>query len=316
MQPELSSKFSPFQIDSLVDNSTTDFDLFIELKSHFILYSGIGYKWHRDELHSLLKAGHDSLFIREEDLKRARMYSEISKLPDFDKNAAPKERINSIENVGAKFIECLYQGEITPACVEKAKYLGDSVVDCIGEDRSCIQELSGLADHDYYTYHHSIRVATYAVAIALQMGLKDEAALQQVALGGIFHDIGKKYVPLEVINKRGPLTEPEWKEMKSHPQKGFLSVSDTILGHVPREIILHHHERRNGTGYPDNLDEGSLLLEVQIATLADIFDALTSSRSYQNKRNRYEALDFIKHKLLRDEVNPEAFRALVSCLAM
>ena len=116
-------------------------------------------------------------------------------------------------------------------------------------------------------------------------------------------------------SKTGALTEAEWNLMKSHPIAGFSKVSDTILSHVPREIILHHHEKLNGTGYPHGLDKGSLLPEVQIATLADIFDALTSSRSYQNKRTRYEALDFIKHRLVKEEVSGDAFKALVICLA-
>jgi HD-GYP domain-containing protein (c-di-GMP phosphodiesterase class II) len=103
--------------------------------------------------------------------------------------------------------------------------------------------------------------------------------------------------------------------MRSHPEMGFGQISETVLSHVPREIILHHHEKRNGKGYPHGLDEKSLLPEVQIATLADIFDALTSSRTYQTARTKFEALDFIKSKLLKEEICPEAFKALVMCLA-
>src|SRR5690606_10841148 len=97
-------------------------------------------------------------------------------------------------------------------------------------------------------------------------------------------------------------------------KSGFEAVADSILSHVPREIILHHHEKLDGSGYPDQLDARSLLPEVQIATLADVFDALTSSRCYQNKRTRYEGLDFIKHKMLGAKISKEAFKALVECL--
>jgi putative nucleotidyltransferase with HDIG domain len=304
-----------FSVETLVDNSTTDFDLFISLQNHFILYSGNGYKWQRSELSDLLLGGHSRFFIRNADMTKAHMYQEMMKLPLIEKSQAPAERIQSIEQIGAKFVKCLYEGEITGSCVNKAENIAQTMVDCIAEDRSCIASLSGLADHDYYTYYHSVRVSSYAVAIAISLGMKDPALLRDIALGGIFHDVGKKDVPLALINKTGPLTDAEWKMMKSHPEVGHEKISSTILSHVPREIVLHHHEKRNGKGYPHGLDANSLLPEVQIATLADIFDALTSSRSYQNKRTKYEALDFIKHRLLKEEVCPEAFKALVHCLA-
>lgn len=307
--------FSMFPVEQLVDNSVTDFDLFISLRQHFILYSGNGYRWNRAELHELLGIGHKALFIRNLDLPRAKMYESLVKIPQIEKDLAPRERIQNIEQIGAKFIKCLYEGELTPACVAKAEGIAVSLVQCIEEDQGCVKFLSNLADHDTYTYFHSVRVAAYAVAIAIGMGQRDTDQLKAIALGGIFHDIGKKAVPLTVINKPGPLTEAEWKVMKSHPEVGYNDIDFTIPSLVPREIILHHHEKLNGKGYPHGLDKGSLLPEVQIATLADIFDALTSTRSYQAKRTKYEGLDFIKHKLLKDEICQDAFKALVICLA-
>jgi HD-GYP domain-containing protein (c-di-GMP phosphodiesterase class II) len=308
-------EFSEFPVDSLVDNSVTDFDLFIQLQDHFILYSGNGYKWDRSELTELLSCGHQNFFIRKCDSHKAKMYHNLIQLPIVEKELAPFERLQTIEQVGAKFIQCLYEGDITEACIGKAKGLGDTIVETLIEDSSAIAALSGLADHDYYTYYHSIRVASYAVSIAIGMGCRDQSILQSIALGGIFHDIGKKEIPLTVLNKAGPLTEAEWEMMRSHPETGHSQILETILDHVPREIIVHHHEKINGSGYPHGLEGGSLLTEVQIATVADIFDALTSSRSYQARRSRYEALDFIKHRLLGEEIQPDTFKALVMALA-
>lgn len=314
-QARSEKEYSLYRIDKILDNSSTDFDLFISLDKHFILYSGNGYRWSKDELNGLLHAGHNSLFIHNRDLTKAKMYEVVSVLPAVTKDLAPPERIQRIEQIGAQFIKCLHEGELTESTVHKAASIAESMVDCVAEDIGCVKFLSALAEHDYYTYYHSIRVATYSVAIAINMGLTDKEQLHAIALGGIFHDIGKKDVPLEVLNKAGALTPTEWTLMRSHPEVGHNQISETVLSLVPREIILHHHEKRNGSGYPHALDKGSLLQEVQIATLADIFDALTSSRSYQAKRTKYEALDFIKHKLLKEDVCPEAFKALVIALA-
>jgi putative nucleotidyltransferase with HDIG domain len=165
-----------------------------------------------------------------------------------------------------------------------------------------------------YTYLHSVRVSAYATSIAAQLGISNTQELHHVALGALFHDVGKSTVPLSIINKSGPLLDHEWAVMKNHTVEGLKKINDTILHHVCREIVLHHHERLNGSGYPDSLTKESLLIEVQIATLADIYDALTSSRSYQNKRTRFEALDFIKNKLLKSDVSAETYKALIECL--
>jgi putative nucleotidyltransferase with HDIG domain len=304
----------PFSIGEIIDNSVTDFDLFIEVNKHHILYCSEGYTWYRDELEGLLAAGHKEFLIREVDQNKVGMYRQLSKLPTIEKNLKPAERIQSIEQIGLKFIEQLYEGEITPAAVYKAESLADAMVNTIAEDPACIRFLGQLADRDYYTFVHSMRVATYSVAIAMKLGIKDQAHLNSIALGGIFHDIGKKDVPLDVLNKAGALTDAEWKKMKAHPEKGQEYLEGTTIPFVSQEIIIHHHERLDGSGYPHNLRKSDLIDEVQIATISDIFDALTSSRSYQNKRSRFEALDLIKHKLLGTHLASEPFRALVSCL--
>ena len=303
-----------FAVERLIDNSVTDFDLFAEVGSHFILYSGNGYKWARSELSGLLDNGYKHLWIRPDDTAKAAIYEKMAKLPQLAKQLKPEDRLQSIQDIGATFTRYLYEGEITDSCIRKAQELATHIVECLQEDRSAVKAISGLADHDAYTYLHSVRVASYATAIALQMGLTDAEALKLIALGGIFHDVGKSTVSLDIINKNGPLLEAEWLVMKNHPTEGFKKIEQSCLHHVSREIVIHHHERLNGSGYPHGLSKDSLLPEVQIATLADVFDALTSSRSYQNKRNRFEALDFIKHRLLRTDISVDAYKALVECL--
>ncbi len=306
--------FKHFSLERLLDNSSTDFDLFLQIEDHLILYSGNGYHWTRQELNELMQNGVKWFFIRPTDFVRAEMYEKVAKLPAIDKNLAPPIRMQSIHDVAKTFTQYLYEGDFTPACINQAQKIAESLTECVQEEPGCLKEISALNDHDQYTYLHSVRVATYALGIAIQMGISDKKNLQDIALGGILHDIGKTMIPLQLLNKSGPLTTSEWNLMREHPQFGFDKLENYAIGHVPREIALHHHEKLNGKGYPDNLEASSIIAEVQIATLADVFDALTSSRSYQNKRTRYEALDFIKHKLLRTEISVDVFKALIECL--
>ncbi len=312
---KLPKTFESYPVEQLLDNSVTDFDLFVQIDDHLVLYSGPGYRWSRDELSGLLNGGHAQLLIRNSELGKARMYQVCAQLPVIRREFAPEERMKAIEELGAKFTQCLYEGELTDSCTEKAKQIAADLTDCVLEDPSSILGLSSLIQHDFYTYHHSVRVSAYTVAIAVSMGMSDEAALRDLALGGIFHDIGKKEVPLALLNKKGALTDAEWAILRAHPTNGSEALKLSNLALSAREIVLHHHEKRSGQGYPHGLDKNQLLPEVQIATLADIFDALTSARAYQSHRSRFEALDFIKNRLLATDVWPEAFKALVKCLS-
>lgn len=306
----------PFSVENIIDNSVTDFDIFINVQDHMILYGNHGYRWMKEELEGLLKHGHHTMLTRKRDAHKVKTYSEITRLPTLDENLAPNVRLLSIEKVGAAFTAMLFESDLSKSCVAKANQIASALTNCILEDTSSIQALNHLVNHDQYVYFHSIRVATYAVAIAVEMGLTDEAKLREIALGGIFHDIGKKEVGLEIINKRGPLSNMEWKIMRGHPTFGFHAVAKSLLSHVPREIILHHHEKPDGSGYPDGLDRNSILAEVEIASLADVYDALTSARAYQQKRNTYEALDFIKHKMVTPKMlSAETYLALVKALS-
>lgn len=308
------NEFKPFSVEKLIDNSTTDFDLYVRVADHMILYGSLGYKWVKEELERLLRNGHVTMFVAANDVAKVQTYERLTQLPKMEKDLAPRERIKSLEDVGSAFVKCLYEGEVTAACVAEGKKISDALSQCVIEDPKCIKAISGLADHDYYTYYHSVRVSMYSVAIAMTMGLTDEAKLREIALGALFHDVGKKEVGLDILNKTGALTEEEWDKMKSHPVVGHQIMEKTKVPLVPLEIILHHHEKLDGSGYPHGLDRNSLLPEVQIATLADVFDALTSTRAYQMKRSRYEALDFIKHKMLGAKLPTDAYAALIACL--
>ena len=307
---------SSFSVEYILDHSVTDFDLFLNVENQLVLYGNAGYEWRKSELERLLNQGIREFLIRIEDEPKAYIYREVAKIPGIERDLSPHDRIMSIEDVGTSFIRCAHEVGLTESVHAKAKQLASALVNCIQEDTSCVQALGSLSDHDYYTYAHSIRVSALTCGICYTLGMTDAELLMDVALGGIFHDIGKSRVPIEIINKAGALTEDEWAKMRSHPEKGHQQIQESQLSHTSLEIILHHHERVDGSGYPHGLSKGSLLTEVQVATTADIYDALTSSRAYQNKRSRFQALDLMKHQMVGSKISGEPFSALVSCLSI
>lgn len=304
-----------FPVSAILDGSVTDFDLFLRVNGHDVLYAAPGYRWTRDETTRLLEQGWKEFQVERSQANLVRMYLQLARLPLVEKDQPPHVRINSIQELAGSFSRCLYSGEVTQAAVRHGERIARGIVECLLEAPGSVKEISSLMDHDQYTYYHSARVAVFTTAIAISMGLSDEKHLQRIATGGLFHDVGKKDVPLDVINKAGPLDQAEWHAMKAHPLKGHEALKSAGLSVESMEIVLHHHERVNGSGYPHGLQQSGIMTEVQIAAVADIYDALTSSRSYQKRRTRYEALDFMKHKLSGTDIAPAAFRGLVAALA-
>ncbi|MCL6443298.1 MAG: diguanylate cyclase [Alicyclobacillus sp.] len=148
--------------------------------------------------------------------------------------------------------------------------------------------LSMLNTKDRYTYAHTERDVLYAEALAKKIGM-NPTELQYLRFGALLHDIGKVEVPIEVLTKRGPLIREEWAIMQKHVEMG-VNIVKPIRSLAPcLPIIRHHHERWDGTGYPDGLSGTEIPLAARILTIADSFDAMTTSRPYQRKRSMEEA---------------------------
>jgi response regulator RpfG family c-di-GMP phosphodiesterase len=133
---------------------------------------------------------------------------------------------------------------------------------------------------DPYTAGHQRRVATLSSAIAMEMGLSGEE-IDGIYLAGVVHDIGKIYVPAEILSKPGRLTEIEFHLIKVHPQVGF-DILKTIEFPWPiAQIVLQHHEKMNGSGYPSGISGGDILLGARILSVADVVEAISSHRPYR-----------------------------------
>jgi diguanylate cyclase (GGDEF)-like protein/putative nucleotidyltransferase with HDIG domain len=141
--------------------------------------------------------------------------------------------------------------------------------------------VSTVEAKDPYTYGHSRKVNTYAVALAEAVGLSPEE-VSRVSTAALLHDIGKIGIPDRVLNKKGKLTKEDWEAIRSHPRLGA-----TIVGNVPNlapcvSTILHHHERWDGSGYPEGLKGEQISMEARILAIADAFEAMSAARPYRS----------------------------------
>jgi putative nucleotidyltransferase with HDIG domain len=147
---------------------------------------------------------------------------------------------------------------------------------------------------DGNTLEHCLRVRRDCTQVALSLGLTDSEALRNLQLGAVLHDIGKHRVPDEILNKPGPLTPEEWVEMRRHPEYGAEFVKNIPFLEGAAEVILNHHERWDGGGYPRGLREEEIPLAARIFFVVDTFDTILSKRCYKDPRSPAEALEELR----------------------
>jgi putative nucleotidyltransferase with HDIG domain len=146
---------------------------------------------------------------------------------------------------------------------------------------------------DTYKEGHQFRVSDLARAIAEEMGLQEER-ITGLRLAGLIHDVGKINIPAELLNKETRLTESESREMQTHVESGYEMLKGIRFPWPVARMVLEHHERLDGSGYPKGLKGKRILLESRILAAADVVDAITSKRSYRPAREVHVALYSMK----------------------
>lgn len=146
--------------------------------------------------------------------------------------------------------------------------------------KSLLVMASVVEARDPYTGGHLWRVSQFAKLLATKAGLSPDE-VTRVALGGFLHDLGKVGVPDAILTKPDSLTEEEYAIIKTHPVIGVHLIDEHPLGALAHDAIRHHHEKINGQGYPDSLHEDNISIDARIISIADAFDAMTSTRPYR-----------------------------------
>ncbi|NCN72296.1 MAG: HD-GYP domain-containing protein, partial [Betaproteobacteria bacterium] len=195
-----------------------------------------------------------------------------------------------------------------------AQELVEEISDSISRNPGAIISLARLKTADDYTYMHSVAVCAMMVALAKQLGL-DEPETRSVGMAGLLHDLGKVAMPTEVLNKPGKLTDAEFDIMKTHPTEGYkMLMASPNVDPVALDVVLHHHEKIDGSGYPERLVGDQISLHSKMGAVCDVYDAITSNRPYKSGWDPAESLRRMAE--WKGHFDPKVFQAFVKSMGI
>lgn len=240
----------------------------------------------------------DKMFVRQDEVGRYYSCMEHSLgavIADPEVDLAGKSAM--IYSCATNVMEDVFADPRSGENLNRSREITDHIIKFSLADPHSISSLLSLSSHDYYTFTHCVNVAVFAVGLFQYIGHGTDTELDDLAYGAIMHDVGKTHIADAILNKPGRLTDDEFTQMKTHSRKGY-ELMKGVLADGALDIILHHHERFDGTGYPENLRANEISDAAKISAIADVYDALTTIRPYSGARKPFEALVLMKEKMV------------------
>jgi HD-GYP domain-containing protein (c-di-GMP phosphodiesterase class II) len=237
----------------------------------------------------------ETLYVEEHDFPAYQLYFNlhIQSIASRD-DITTEEKAAIVYEKATEVMDSMFHNPESLGNVQEIQPLVGGFIELVLHDQGAVESLMQITAHDYYTHTHSINVSIYTISLGSFMGIAGDE-LTTLGTAAVLHDIGKSKVDYNIINKNGKLNEMEFDEMKRHPAEGHAIALK--LGIEDQRIltgIRHHHERLEGGGYPDGIKGVRISKFARIIGVCDVFDALSTKRSYKDPMSSFEALKLMK----------------------
>jgi putative nucleotidyltransferase with HDIG domain len=301
-EERIGETFIPISLDSLCLDTLTNFELYVLPTSERepILYRAKNLQFTDTVRKRLLEHDVERVYIRISDRDNYQEYIErnLDRIVSDD-TIETKAKAEIIYSSATFLMEKLFKAPRIGENIRRSEQLVLNTVGFVLRDESAFRNLLAVTSYDYHTYTHSVNVYVYCVALGQRAGVAETSdELILLGTGALLHDIGKSLIDRRIVTKRGPLNEEEWAIIKKHPEYGVDILRDT--GGIPEEgyaVVHQHHERCNGSGYPEGLHEERIHLYAKVAAVADVFDAMTTRRIYRDAVGTFTALQIMKTEM-------------------
>jgi putative nucleotidyltransferase with HDIG domain len=308
-------QFHPVDLDGLVLDTVLDFNLYLAAgPDHYVLFRSHHREFTARHRTRLLDNGVHTLFIRGDERGQYTRYLEqhLDTLLASPEVPTPK-KANLLYKVSRSVVQEAFTEPRSQTIVPRTKRLATETVDFVLRSDRAVGQLARIMSTDYYTYTHSINVCVFVVSLAHHAGVS-RADVADLAVGALLHDLGKSQIPKDLLTRDGPLSEAEMEVMRSHVLTGErLLASHGGLTPTAMVAVSQHHEKLDGSGYPRALAGDGVHLFGRITAIADVFDAMTTNRSYQRAMTAFDALSRMK-TVLEDKFDQELLRKFIMML--
>lgn len=308
--------FFPIRVASLRVDTIVHFDFYIRSRPAAppVLYRERNLPFTEETKYRLAESSVAELFVPSGQVAEYRRYVEANLnavLSDPDVDIV--ERSEVLYDSASGLVKDAFENPRSGEVLQRSRALVENAVSFVFTQQASVESLLKVTSTDYYTYTHCVNVFVFSIAFARRLGLEGQTVLNQ-ANGALLHDIGKCRIPASVLNNPGKLTAEEWEQMKLHPVHGYdLLRSQGVQDDVMLDVTRHHHEKLTGKGYPDNLPGVEISMFARMSTISDIFDALTTRRSYKDAMTSFDALRLMK-KEMAQELDHDLFESFVEMM--
>ena len=307
--------YLPVPLKSTPPESLSSVNVYLANGSSCSLYSSSEGHFGKRDAERLLKSGVEFVYVSVDDhvLYYRTMESIIQSVMD-DPNLRQQKKSEILYATSLELANQLCSSPPGKQEVSRASKMVQASVHLILKDGDAFGSLFEVFGHDFYTATHMVNVCTTALALAHKLGLGDVAVLHNVGIGSLLHDIGKVFIPGEILNCREQLTNSQYDVIRTHVELGCDHLRKvTKLPEIVLQVVAEHHERLDGSGYPRGLKGKEISAMGRLAAIVDTFDAMTSVRPYRHKTftvaEALEELDSLPDHYDRELVH--AFTTLV-----
>ncbi len=289
--------YKTISLDTLLPETLPGVALYLRHNDNFVLYKASDLPFTEKDKNRLIERNTVELHVFSEELSNYNQYVETN-LPTIlsDESLTTRRRQEIMCQASINYVREVFN--IPSKQIKKNMGRCKSIIRHILNDKleetNLFETLAGLVGHSSYTYVHSVQVCAYAISLHNQMLKLTEDELIDIGIGALFHDYGKIYIPLHILDKPDRLTPAEFSKVKNHCNYGYEMLKmHEALNPVSLDILKQHHEKVNGEGYPDGLKGDQISKSAKIISIADVYSALTTNRPYRQAIDKEAALEIM-----------------------
>lgn len=270
-------------------------DLYFLYQGQYVLYRLKNLVWRQEDAKRLEEFQIMNLYMKFSDKREHQKFleSNLSKILDSDK-IGERAKAEILYDTSVSLIEDIFSSPQSSENLKRSMKSVKHTIHFLGKDRSNFFELMTVASKDFSEFSHAIHTTAYSINLANQMGIKNFNQISCIGIAAMLHDIGKSKIDKKILDKPDRLDDDERALVEKHPQYSFEIVHDSrSIPDISEQVILQHHERPNGKGYPAKLTDDVHIFS-RIVALSDCFDSITSDRPYQTAMKPVNAVEYLR----------------------